>query len=369
MPARASFSKVYFFEPPLELQTGGLQAALEGLRTALPKVGIEPVLAKSFPEFSASNAIAHFHGLWQPSHARQAARCRARAIPYLVSPHGMLEPWAWRHKRWKKLPYFCIIERRFLKGAQCLLATAATEARNLAGFFPKGNIRILPLGLTGNQSPDYAAARSSLGWKENEWILLFLSRIHQKKGLDILLEALVNIGITQPRPMRLVIIGGGERRYVHSLKTRCIALKDTLPGIEWHGEIWGAEKWRYLQGADLFCLPTHSENFGLAVLEACQVGTPALTTTATPWASMLAEGRGYIAEPDPESVAIALKTAFSDGKADPARRHALARWAHSTFSWEHLAERYAALYEEIANRRSRNGPVSSPPRSSLEQPH
>jgi glycosyltransferase involved in cell wall biosynthesis len=348
MPSRISSPKVLFFEPPIKHQTGGLRAALESLRTALPMAGIEAFVSSSVPEKPESQTIAHFHGLWQPAHVRRAAGCRALGIPYLVSTHGMLEPWAWRHKRWKKLPYFYFVERQFLIGARYLLATADAEARNLAGFFPNTKIHVIPLGITGNARPDYKAARSNLGWKDDEWVLLFLSRIHEKKGLELLLDALAHLRTSRPLSMRLVIVGGGETRYVRRLKARCAARQRELPEIEWHGEQWGLEKWKYFQGADLFCLPTHSENFGLAVLEACQVGTPALTTTATPWASTLVQGRGYIANPDTESVKTALRTAFEDGKADNARRNSLARWAHATFSWDHLAERYAAVYRETA---------------------
>ncbi len=349
MPTGAIAPIILFFEPPLKQQTGGLQAALESLRTALPNAGINPVVSSSIPEKPDSQTIAHFHGLWQPSHAMLAARCRSRGIPYLVSTHGMLEPWAWRHKRWKKQPYFYLIERRFLTGARYLLATAEAEVSHLAGFFPRADIQLISLGITGDARPDYASARLHFGWRDDEWILLFLSRIHEKKGLELLLDALAALEPARPPSLRLVIVGGGEPQYVNRLKARCAAKKSKLPRIEWHGERWGMEKWSYFQGADLFCLPTHSENFGLVVLEACQVGTPPLTTTATPWTSMLNEGRGYIAEPDSESVGSALRTAFQDGKADAARRESLARWAHTTFSWDLLAERYAALYRRIAS--------------------
>lgn len=351
MPISADSPRVLFFEPPLNRQTGGLQAALESLRTALPAAGIEPVVSSSIPEKLDPRVIAHFQGLWQPSHAGLAAKCRARGIPYLVSTHGMLEPWAWHHKRWKKRPYFYLIERRYLARARCLLATAEAEARNLAVFFPNTDIQFIPLGMTGDARPDYSTARLHFGWRDDEWILLFLSRIHEKKGLELLLDALADSESARPSSLRLVIVGGGAPRYVNRLKAQCAAKQARLPRIEWHGERWGKEKWKYFQGADLFCLPSHSENFGLAVLDACQVGTPPVTTTATPWSSMLTEGRGYIAAPDAQSVEGALRKAFQDGKADIARRESIARWAHTNFSWDRLAVSYSALYRKIASTR------------------
>jgi glycosyltransferase involved in cell wall biosynthesis len=97
--------------------------------------------------------------------------------------------------------------------------------------------------------------------------------LHPKKGLDLLLRALA---VTElPEMSRLVIVGGGDPYYVSKLRSLAASLADRLPKIDWVGEVWGAARWPYFQGANLFCLPTHSENFGLAVLEACQVGTPA----------------------------------------------------------------------------------------------
>lgn len=340
--------EILFFEPPKKLQTGGLQAALESLRRNLDRAGVAIRVADRLPDQPLSGTVAHFHGLWQPSHARIAKCCRNEGVPYIVSPHGMLEPWAWRHKRWKKLPYFRIVERRFLAHASCLLATAAPEAENLRGFFPEARVETIPLGLTGTARPAYTESRRILGWENDEWILVFLSRIHPKKGIEILIDALAGLGVSRPARLRLVIVGGGAETYLRHLKAQCASRAAELPTVDWIGEVWGEEKWRYLQGADLFLLPTYSENFGLAVLEACQVGTRALTTTATPWGPFLADGRGYIAEPTAESVAESLAEAFKDGKTTPGQRKELADWAHTTFDWNKLAGEYCALYQSLA---------------------
>ena len=102
---------------------------------------------------------------------------------------------------------------------------------------------------------------------------------------------------------RLVVIGGGDAGYVAEVRALARELEARLPRIDWLGEIWGDARWPYFQGADLFCLPSHSENFGLAVLEACQVGTGARTTHATPWGEGLAGERGYVGDATVESIA------------------------------------------------------------------
>jgi glycosyltransferase involved in cell wall biosynthesis len=335
--------KIVFCVPPPAQRIGGLDSAIQALRGALTSIGL-PVFDE-LPPTPDGETLVHFHGLWQPAHSRLARTCLADGTPYVVSPHGMLEPWAWRHKWWKKWPYYKLVEQRFLTRARALVATATSEARRLHHFLPRARVEALPLGLTSDARPDYENARRQLGWNPEERVLLYLSRIHVKKGLDLLLRALAR----PPRsePTRLVIVGDGEPAYVRSLQEFARQHAADLPPIEWKGAIWGASRWPYFQGADLFCLPTHSENFGLAVLEACQVGTPALTTTETPWEAELSTGRGYIGRPTIESIQQLLANFFQQPRWSTEKRAALADWAHANFDWKALAPKYAAIYRSI----------------------
>ena len=338
---------LYFYEPPDKKKVGGLDAAIQDLRRALQKRGIVVHINEPLPPGAGVGDVVHFHGLWETAHLRIARECRRRGVPYVVSPHGMLEPWAWKHKWWKKRPYFAFLERPRLERARALLATSQNEATQLRKFFPRQDVHIIPLGLTGTARPAYAAARASLGWRDEEWVLLFLSRIHPKKGLDILLQSLVEGKIFVPSNTRLVIVGDGDREYLRELRQYCSTRADVLPRIDWVGAIWGEERWPYFQGADLFCLTTHSENFGLAILDACQVGTPVLTTDTTPWAEELAYGRGYITKPSVPQVTGILETIFSEGRTSNEKREALALWAWQKFDWINIAEEYAAFYDSL----------------------
>jgi glycosyltransferase involved in cell wall biosynthesis len=332
--------KLVFYVPPAEQRVGGLDSAIQGLRGALKAQGI--AVLDEVPDNTDGETVVHFHGLWQPAHIRVARRCFERGIPYLVSPHGMLESWAWRHKWWKKWPYFRLIEKRHLARAGALLATGEPEALRLRKFLPGQRIETVPLGLTSDARPDYANARAKLGWKPEERVLLFLSRIHVKKGLNLLIEALASM--PPPASTRLVIVGEGDPAYVRSLQRYAEEHAAKLPAIEWKGAVWGDARWSYFQGADLFCLPTHSENFGLAVLEACQTGTPALTTTETPWATVLASGHGFIGKPTVESVRQLLSEFFRQPPWDERQRVDLSDWAHAKYDWKVLGPQYAAIY-------------------------
>jgi glycosyltransferase involved in cell wall biosynthesis len=347
---------LHFFEPPPFQTTGGLNLAIQSLRAFLERSGVEVRTSSPIKKLGESSAqeLVHFHGIWQPQFLKVSAYCRKRGIRYLVSPHGMLEPWAWRHKWWKKWPYFQFVEKRHLAGARCLIATSDSESHNLRKFFPASKCEVLPLGLpTASKRPDYLRARAALGWEDSEFILLFLSRIHPKKGLHLLLAALANIPPDLNQSARLVIVGGGEPLYLRKLRRFQERHRSRLPRIDWVGEVWSEKKWAYLQGADLFCLPSYSENFGLAVLEALQVGTRVLTTTQTPWAAISSWNAGYVVEPTELAIgAVLAEHLRSSPRWSLKERASLADKIHKHFSWNAIGSRYLRLYEDVVKDRS-----------------
>ena len=260
----------------------------------------------------------------------------------------MLEPWAWRHKWWKKLPYYYLFERRLLRNARVVLATSEQEAGNLSHFVNPNKIKVIPLGLSDARQPDYGVAREKLCWDSDELVLLYLSRIHTKKGLHPLLRALGAMPDSLPARWRLVIVGDGEEKYISKCRA-CIASNSALArNVEWKGAVWGDEKWVYHQGADLFCLPTFSENFGLAILEAFQVGTRVLTTRQTPWSFLEDRRIVFLVEPEFKSVQNGLLAFLGSRRWDQADRDALARQIHDRFNWQIIGQQYLRLYQELA---------------------
>lgn len=335
--------KIRFVTPPSAKQVGGIEHAVEGLRETLQRQGVS-VLQGADP--NDEDALHHFHGLWDPEHSRIAARLSRLGRPYVVSPHGMLEPWAFRHRRWKKLPYFWLIERRFLKKAKSLFVTSSMEKKHLSYVLHHPNVEIIPLGCRDFQSPDYEASRDQLGWISNERYILFLSRIDVKKGLDMFIQCAANAGVNWSG-WNLVVVGDGDPYYVNQLKVLASTLSDRIPKVDWVGPVWGKDRWRYMQGADLFCLPTHSENFGLVILEALHTGTPVLTTDQTPWAEYSEMDGMFISKPDVASLQhtllSVLKWAEEDWSCD--KRHILSNWAINNFSWDNLVHSYLDAYD------------------------
>jgi glycosyltransferase involved in cell wall biosynthesis len=335
---------LHFYEPPAEQKAGGLDLAVRSLRGYLLAHGL---LVEVNPPLPAGPQAVHFHGLWQPQFLKVSRQCRERRIPYVVSPHGMLEPWAWRHKYWKKLPYYYLLERNHLRSAGAVLATSDQEAANLSRFVARDKIVTIPLGLTDEHGPAYAEAREQLGWSADELVLLFLSRIHPKKGLHLLLRALCGIADELPAKWRLVIVGEGSEQYLSECRGSVQAHEAVSRHIEWKGAIWGETKWRYYQGADLFCLPSFSENFGIAVIEACQAGTRVLTTRHTPWGFLGNSGAAILVEPEIASLERGLASFLRRKPWSEADRAGLSHQMRALFSWQNVGPQYLAFYRQL----------------------
>jgi glycosyltransferase involved in cell wall biosynthesis len=338
---------IHFFQPPLLQRTGGLELAVRAIAEFLRRADVTVSFDTPLQDLGRGDSeLVHFHGLWQPLFSTVSASSRRKRVPYVVSPHGMLEPWAWRQKRWKKWPWFFLIERPHLLGARSLLATSDLEAHNIAKLLPKQRCHTIPFGLPSPSRPDFAAARRRLGWDESELVLLFLSRLHPKKGLHLLLRALLGLNEATRRRMRLMIVGTGENGYVHELQTFAARERARLPRIDWAGEIWGSGKWVYFQAADLFCLPSYSENFGFAILESLQVGTRVLTTSETPWSEVPTWNAGWIAEPNVASIREALGKFIVHPEWSESQRTMLADETHRRFSWKSVGPAYLRFYKD-----------------------
>ncbi len=374
--------------------------------------------------------VVHDHGIWLPFHKQIALECARHGIPRIVSPRGMLEPWALNHKKWKKRLAWWIYQKRDLHRATALHATAESEAAQLRKLGFKQRIIIAANGvmdqrsevkgqrsgpadtslLTSDLRPPISGLRTAL----------FLSRIHPKKGLPLLLEAWVRVG---PEGWRLVIVGPDEGGHTGELKRLCRVLEldyadvdaselvggtpntinlgdaetkqeeaagrmpapqvarascpepsfakpcaksavlggtptllesalrppssDLLSSVSFSGSIEGGAKWELMRAADLFVLPTYSENFGIAVAEALACGVPVITTKGAPWAGLLERNCGWWVDVTVDALAGALEEALAlsdDERLAMGQRGS--EWMRAEFGWEGIARRIVAGYEE-----------------------
>jgi len=261
-------------------------------------------LKKTWDAFSPD--LIHIHGIWGWKSHFTARIARWRRVPYIIAPRGMLEPWALNEKRIKKKIALFLYQRRDLFKAVALHATAPEEAEQ---FKKLGFQQACVMGPNGVNVPSALPARKPR--KNNLYRMLFLSRIHPKKGLVELLDAWAEIIIKKlnnhknndEKKWVLEIAGTDSDGYLKIVEEKAKTLglscawgndsrqkHPQTSGIEhdlvFRGAFDDDTKWEAYRQADVFVLPTYSENFGIVVAEALYAGCPVITTHGTPWADL-----------------------------------------------------------------------------------
>lgn len=317
--------------------------------------GYTPRLLPWLQQHAAAYDALVVHGLWQ-YHGLAARRAvGGSGRPYLVYPHGMLDPWFRRSspgKHAKKWLYWLAAERAVLRDAAAVIFTTQEEARLATTSFKPYSARhqVLGYGLALDKAARQACAEDFLQCHpelQGRRLLLFLGRLHPKKGCDLLVSAFAQLAGQDPR-LHLVMAGPDALGLQPGLQAQAQRL-GVAARITFTGMLEGAAKWGALRAAEAFVLPSHQENFGIAVAEALAVGTPVLLSTqVNTWREVVDAGAG-LAEPDtlPGTVALLARwLALSDAERLRMRAATLPcfeRHFHSRGS----AQRLAALVRSL----------------------
>lgn len=228
-------------------------------------------LIKEFRTFLENEKpdIVHINGIWSPQNWGFQKVAQELNIKVVMSPHGMLEPWIVQHNPLKKKVALFLFQNKAIKKANHIHATAQMEKDSIRklGFLNK--ITIIPNGI---DLSEIKSTKEHYGTHK----MVFLSRIHPKKGIEILLEAWRNC---DTKGWTLEIAGNGDATYIANLSHSA----QDLNNVHFVGAVYKEAKWNFLRSADVMVLPTYSENFGIVVAEALAVGVPVITTTGTPW--------------------------------------------------------------------------------------
>lgn len=307
--------------------------------------GFSPALKRQLQLCAQPPGIIHSHGLWMyPGLA--ARKCAGKNhCRLLISPHGMLEPWALHHSRWKKKLAGRLFETQNLQTADCLHALCRAEAENFRRSGLKNPIAIIPNGvdLDEFETPSAGAIMEKFPEIRGRRRLLFLSRLHPKKGLENLLRAW---GKTAPafQDWQLLIAGGGEPSYENELKTFSNDLVANK-SVVFLGPLYGEDKRQILAGADAFVLPSFSEGLSVAVLEAAAAGLPILLTPECHFPELAQSGAAIEIAPTVPSVENGLRQILElpaeQRKAMGQRGRELAR---KSYTWPAIAEQMCRVY-------------------------
>ncbi len=259
--------------------------------------------------------VIHVHGIWEQLTRVISSLARKNNIPYIISLRGMLDDWSMDQRRTKKQLYLKLGGSKMLNSAAIIHCTAEGELLQSKKWFPKTEGCVVPnlLNLEPYETmPSIDIAKSAFPmFDSGDPVLLYLSRLHYKKGVEHLIEAIKILKDTGSKH-RLLIAGDGDKAYESKLKnlTKTLDLNDEVAFV---GLVVGDQKLSLYRASDLFVLPTSQENFGFVLYESLAAGTPLVTTKGVDtWPELQEQAGAIICDQDAQSIASTIKELTKD---------------------------------------------------------
>jgi glycosyltransferase involved in cell wall biosynthesis len=284
--------------------------------------------------------MVHINGCWNPLCAYTQMWTQQSGYKAILTPHGMLEPWIIQRHYWtRKVPALYLYQKKAVQTANYIHSTAELEKQNLLQLGYNDKICVIPNGV----ETENISIKSS--WKKTNTIL-YLSRIHPKKGIELLIDAVAQIRdiLTD---YKIIIAGEGDTYYIQSLKNR-IQKQNTENIFDFVGGVYGEKKWTLFHDADVFVLPTYSENGGIVVIEALASGTPAIVCKGAPWQELNAHRCGWWIDNDVNTIAQTLKEAIALSEEEYRQMGIRGReLIKNNYSIEIVAQKMKCLYEWV----------------------
>ncbi len=292
--------------------------------------------------------VVHAHGLWTPLARRVTRMSRQAGVPYVISLRGMLDDWCMDQRRAKKLFYLKTGGSKMLNSAALIHSTAEGELAQSKKWFPGTQGVVIPnllnLDPYENMPGEQIAREKFPMFDTGDPVLLYLSRLHYKKGVEHLIRA-VRMLRDQGNPHRLLIAGDGDKAYEASLKalTKELGLEDDVAFL---GLVVGDEKVSLYQAADLFVLPTSQENFGFVLYESLAAGTTLVTTKGVDtWPELQDQAQATICEQKDRSIADTIAGLTSDPESLEARGQAGRAWIFDQMHPDRIIEQFEVFYQ------------------------
>ena len=305
-------------------------------------------LFSNFQTFKPSNFdLIHIHALWSPILHNVSNWVHKNNIPVVWSPHGMLTSWAMNNKKWKKRLAWWLYQRRDLARADLLHATAESEVEDIRRMGLDNKVVVAPLGV------NVGGMRDERRGMRNGRTLLFVSRVQRKKGLLNLAKAWSILKLQnsnsklQTSNWRVRIVGPDEDGHTQEVKAECERW-GILDEWEFAGPKYGDDLACEYGSADLFILPTHSENFGSVVIESLAHGVPVICTKGAPWKELETHNCGWWIDIGIEPLAKALKEAMSLTENERREMGTRGReFVEEKYSWDTVVQTLVKGYEAI----------------------
>ena len=364
--------KILSFVSSLDLSSGGPSRSVPMLVKGLAELGVDitlmtirsenmnihaiegttaklKVLSPSFSRKEIAKYLAderfeliQIQSMWDLPYHKVMVEARRQNIPYIVTPRGMLEPWSLSQKKWKKKLAWWLYQRNDVQKSACVFTTAKMEAEHVRELGITTCKAVIPNGI---ETDGYPCKSSIEGVKKQ---VLFLSRVHVKKGIELLFEAWKRLH-SDYADWQLFVIGNGETEYIHSLENRVesLGLKDSIKILP---PVFGEAKIKVYQESALFCLPSFSENFGMVIAEAMSCGTPVITTTNCPWNILNETNTGWCIDLSVDNLEHALREAMGvDANALYDMGQRASKLIFDNFDYRSVTRKTLRLYEWLLN--------------------
>ncbi|MHB1421804.1 MAG: glycosyltransferase [Gemmataceae bacterium] len=298
------------------------------------RLGISPAMRRALRREADEVNVIHNHSLWMMPNIYPAQAARGKPCRLVTSPRGTLSAWALAHSSMRKRLIWFLGQRRAVRDSHCFHATAESEFQQIRSAGLHAPVAIIPNGI--EVVPE--VIRSQEGPRR----LLFLGRIHPVKGIDVLLRAW---GQIEPRfpEWELRIVGMDEQGYQARMQELAATLG--LKRVSFPGPAYGEYKEEEYKNAHLFVLPTHSENFGMAVAEAVAWGLPAIVSKGAPWAGLEEKRCGWWIEQGVAPLVDCLAAALALPPRQLGEMGQRGRlWMKQDFSWERVGRMMYETY-------------------------
>lgn len=362
-----TFMKILTFISSLDINSGGPSRSVPMLVKGLAELGVDitlmtirsenmnvhalegttaklKVLEPSFSNKEIAQylkdeqfQLVQIQSIWELSYHKVIVEARKQGIPYIVTPRGMLEPWSLSQKKWKKELAWLLYQRNDVQKSACVFTTAEMEAEHVSELGITTCKSVIPNSI---ETDAYPCKISTDVVKKQ---VLFLSRIHVKKGIELLFEAWKRIH-HDFADWQLLIVGNGEAEYIHSLenKVESLGLKDCIKILP---PVFGEAKIKVYQESALFCLPSFSENFGMVIAEAMSCGTPVITTTNCPWTILNDTKTGWCIDLSVDNLEHALREAMTSPIDLYEMGHKASKLIYENFDYRSVTRKTLRLYE------------------------
>ncbi|MEM7230258.1 MAG: glycosyltransferase [Planctomycetota bacterium] len=328
-----------------ELQEHGVRVVEVGPVTGA--LGRSPKLKPEVNELLPDADIVHIHAVWDEIQHVAATCARRHGTPYIVRPCGMLDPWCLAQGRLKKQLYLALRLRKNLNGAARMHFTTSTERDLVKPLGLKPESIVEPNGINVAEFedlPDAGAFRAMHPNIGDRPIILFLSRLHKKKGLDLLIPAFAQADVGDAV---LVLVGPDDRGYEATVRSM-IAEHGVENDVIIAGLLRGADRLAAFVDSSYFVLPSYQENFGVAVIEALAAGIPVVISDQVNIHDEITSADvGEVVPTEIEPLADAMSRWLKDDALREAAAKRAQPFVRTRYDWAQIARRWAEHYEAI----------------------